>query len=111
MAQISISISSEYESSLEVGDYEPGNGVLSVLIRTNLPGDGKNRRNPYARDWLTIHGTDADLREFSRKIAATLEEARGKAWHGTVEREESEEFAHELAEQNDTGEMRCPPRE
>jgi hypothetical protein len=103
MAQISISISSEYESSLEVGDYEPGNGVLSVLIRTNLPGDGKNRRNPYARDWLTIHGTDADLREFSRKIAAALEEA--------VEREESEESAHELDEQNETGAMRCPPRE
>ena len=76
MAQISISISSEYESSFEVGDYEPGNGLLSIMICTNLPGDGKNRRNPYARDWLTIHGTDADLREFSRKIAAALGEGK-----------------------------------
>jgi hypothetical protein len=103
MAQISISISSEYESRFEIQDYEPGNGLLSVLIHTNLPGDGENRRNPYAHDWVHIHGTDADLREFARKISAALEESD--------KREESEESAHELDEQNETGAMRCPPRE
>ena len=103
MAQISISISSKHESRFEVQDYSPGDGLLCIIIHTNLPGYNENHRNPYGRDWLLIHGTDADLREFARKISAALEESD--------KREESEESAHELDEQNETGAMRCPPRE
>jgi len=102
MAQISLSISSEYESSFVIQDYKPAHGLISILIETNLPGG-----TPYTRDWVLIHGTDADLREFARRISAAFP-PEPQAREETDEREES---AREDAEQYETGAMRCPPRE
>ena len=102
MAQISLSISSEYESSFVIQDYKSAHGLISILIETNLAGG-----NPYALDWVMIHGTDADLREFARRISAAFP-PEPQAREETDEREES---AREDAEQYETGAMRCPPRE
>jgi hypothetical protein len=155
MAQISLNISSSDGSSFVIHDYKPAHGLISILIDTNLPSG-----TPYARDWVMIHGTDADLREFARRISAAFpldeQQARKQAvewlsqYRGRVdtfppdeqadEREEPaphddheyaawlvgmfrrsgqpredaderEESAREDAEQNETGAMRCPPRE
>ena len=103
MAQISLSISSEYKSSFVIHDYKPAHGLISILIDTNLPSG-----TPYARDWVMIHGTDADLREFARRISAAFPPDEQQAREDADEREES---AREDAEQNETGAMRCPPRE
>jgi hypothetical protein len=103
MAQISLSISSEYESSFVIQDYKSAHGLISILIETNLPGG-----TPYTRDWVLIHGTDADLREFARRISAAFPPDEQQAREETDEREES---AREDAEQYETGAMRCPPRE
>ena len=102
MAQISLNISSSDGSSFVIHDYKPAHGLISILIDTNLQSG-----TPYARDWVMIHGTDADLREFARRISAAFPpepQAREEA-------EEREESAREDAEQNETGAMRCPPRE
>jgi len=101
MAQISLNISSSDGSSFVIHYYKPA-GLISIRIDTNLPSG-----TPYALDWVTIHGTDADLREFARRISAAFP-PEPQAREETDEREES---AREDAEQYETGAMRCPPRE
>ena len=101
MAQISLNISSSDGSSFVIHYYKPA-GLISIRIDTNLPSG-----TPYALDWVTIHGTDADLREFARRISAAFP-PEPQAREETDEREES---SREDAEQYETGAMRCPPRE
>ena len=101
MAQISLNISSSDGSSFVIHYYKPA-GLISIRIDTNLPSG-----TPYALDWVMIHGTDADLREFARRISAAFP-PEPQAREETDEREES---AREDAEQYETGAMRCPPRE
>lgn len=102
MAQISLSISSKYESSFQVGTYKPEHGLLAIQINTNLAGDIF-----FAHDCVMIHGAERDLREFARRISAAFP-PEPQAREQTDEREES---AREDAEQYETGAMRCPPRE
>jgi hypothetical protein len=103
MAQISLNISSSDGCSVVIHDYKPAHGLISIRIDTNLPSG-----TPYALDWVMIHGTDADLREFARRISAAFPPDEQQAREDADEREES---AREDAEQNETGAMRCPPRE
>jgi hypothetical protein len=52
---------------------------------------------------LFLHGLPASMLMFR----AAVERATAEY----LEADEREESAHEMAEQNETGEMRCPPRE
>lgn len=77
MAQLSVSISTEYGSSFEISAGTPG--LINITARTyifsgyNNP-DGSPSVHLYANDVLNIHGTPADLRLFAEKMIDATEE-------------------------------------
>jgi hypothetical protein len=77
MAQLSVSISTEYGSSFEISTSVQG--LLNITARTyilsgyNNP-DGSPRVHLYSNDVLNIHGTPADLRLFAERLIDATEE-------------------------------------
>ena len=77
MAQISVSVSTEYGSSFEISAGTPG--LITITARTyilsgyNNP-DGSPSTQLYSNDVLSIHGTPADLRLFAEKMIDATEE-------------------------------------
>jgi len=71
MAQISLSVSTKYDSEIVVSPWSDGTQILSVQLFTNLePTAGMECA--YARDWVTIHGDVEDLRVFAERLLAAL---------------------------------------
>ena len=77
MAQLSVSISTEYGSSFDISTSVQG--LLNIVARTyilsgyNNP-DGSPRVHLYSNDVLNIHGTPADLRLFAERLIDATEE-------------------------------------
>ena len=88
MAQLSVSISTEYGSSFEISASTPG--VLSIVARTYILSgyenqDGSPNVHLYSNDVLNIHGKPADLRLFAEKMIDATEECEcTKINEGTV---------------------------
>lgn len=77
MAQISVSIGTEYGSSFEISTSVQG--LITIVARTyilsgyNNP-DGSPSTHLYSNDVLNIHGTPADLRLFAEKMIDATED-------------------------------------
>jgi hypothetical protein len=77
MAQMSVSISTEYGSSFEISTSVQG--LLNIVARTyilsgyNNP-DGSPSTHLYSNDVFNIHGTPADLRLFAERLIDATEE-------------------------------------
>ena len=77
MAQLSVSISTEYGSSFKISTGVQG--LISIVARTyilsgyNNP-DGAANTHLYSNDVLSIHATPADLRLFAERLIDATEE-------------------------------------
>ncbi len=68
MAHVSLSVSTQAESVMEV---EYSSECLSITLSTNIESCGGPY--PYSRDWVTIHGTHGDLIAFANLITAAMQ--------------------------------------
>ena len=73
MATISLNVSTDHGSTIEIQPLENEGDCLSISVRTNMPplfeGD-----EPwvFSRDWVTVHGSVADIRCLAQRMLSAL---------------------------------------
>lgn len=70
MASISLSVSTENESNIHVTPLEREGDCLSINLSMNLNVCGEHY--VHSRDWVTIHGSIADIRLLAERMLAAL---------------------------------------
>lgn len=70
MAQISLSVSTENDSTIEVSPVENEGDCMGIHLHTKIKTFGSPFT--YSKDWVTIHGTRADMRKLATAMLYAL---------------------------------------